>query len=48
MIISSRLSILHEVSIHVLIGRHPVLEVNDLPRVIILVISLIFNCLIGS
>jgi hypothetical protein len=46
-IVCGRLSILYKVSIHVLFGRHPVLEVNDLPRVLILVISLLFNGLIG-
>jgi hypothetical protein len=31
-----------------LLGRHPVFEVNDLPRVLILVIPLLINGLIGS
>jgi len=47
-IVCSRLSILYEVSIHMLLGRYPVLEVNDLPRVLILVIPLLLNGLIGS
>ena len=47
-IISGRLSILHEVGIHVPLGRDPVLEVYDLPRVLMLVIPLLLNGLIGS
>ena len=47
MIISGRLSILDEVGIHVPLGRYPVVEVNDLPRVLILVIPLLVNGLIG-
>ena len=47
-IVRGRLSILNEVSIHVLFGRHPVLEVNDLSRVLILVVvPLLFTGLIG-
>ena len=46
-IISGRLSILYEVGIDVPLGRHPVLDVNDLPRVLILVIPLLLNHLIG-
>jgi hypothetical protein len=47
-IVCGRLSILYKVGIHVLLGRHPVLEVNYLPRVLILVIPLLLNGLIGS
>ena len=47
-VICGRLSILNKVGIHVLFRTHPVLKVNNLPRVLILVIPLLLKGLICS